>query len=126
MGLRESVERGLLAPGSCALEQIQHGVISLSAVPGLSMRGCILEPPSERAVGALMMPREGRHGCIAQHKEAHLRPLRQDPAPGVASTRHLRIQETWEVSRMAPGMAGSICVMEMLLPDLRKLTLGGQ
>lgn len=82
MGLRESVERGLLAPGSCALEQIQHGVISLSAVPGLSMRGCILEPPSERAVGALMMLREGRHGCIAQHKEAHLRPLRQDPAPG--------------------------------------------
>lgn len=50
MGLTESVERGLLAPGSCTLEQFQHGVISLSAVPaevGLSMGGYVLEPLSE-------------------------------------------------------------------------------
>lgn len=86
------------------------------------MRVCVLEPPWEPAVSALMMPGEGRLECVPQHKEAHLRPQRQEPAPGVTSALQLRIQETWEVC-MASGMAGSVCVMELLLPSLRKLTL---
>lgn len=56
MGLRESVESGLLAPGPCTLEHVQHGVISLSAVAaeaGLWIGVCILEPVSERATSTL-------------------------------------------------------------------------
>uniref|UniRef100_A0A9L0T4D7 Syndecan n=2 Tax=Equus caballus TaxID=9796 RepID=A0A9L0T4D7_HORSE len=63
MGLRESVERGLSAPGSHTLEQVQHGVISLSAVPtevGLSMGAAFWNFPPGGHEGP-DGPREGMH-----------------------------------------------------------------
>lgn len=83
MGLRESVERGLLAPGSSTLEQSQHGVISPSAVPaeaGLWMGVCVLEPLSGWVTSALTVPGEGRHASVLFGVQAvEVRLQRQDP-----------------------------------------------
>lgn len=83
LGLRESVERGLLAPGSSTLEQSQHGVISPSAVPaeaGLWMGVCVLEPLSEWVPSGLTVPGECRHASVWFGVQAvELRLQRQDP-----------------------------------------------
>ena len=94
MGLRESVERGLSAPGSHTLEQVQHGVISLSAVPtevGLSMGAAFWNFPPGGHEGP-DGPREGMHayppstqGGVLGAQATEVRPRRQDPALRVTS-----------------------------------------